>query len=344
MRRHMRRYPARILILAYFLLGTVSRALGKDEVAGPEALISRARVQEELWVDGTPPTLLRASIQVFDAKGAVSQGQYTFRWVSPSRWREEIRFGNYGRLRVGNAKGYWQKSELGYQPEVIFHLDRLLQLKTLFKVSPKHTFGKVKHRDKDGIGQSCTDLKWATTTDRILCFSDASGVLLSVEYPKSERQRPPEISRIEYGEFNIVSGKLVPHEIRALRDQKVALSVKVLEIGKITEENADLFSVPANSEFWAHCDEMQDIELVDHVSPQYPSNARSNHEQGRVVFYAVIEADGSLSHLTLIQRATPALESAAVAAIRQWHYKPASCAGILIRMETSISTDFSLQF
>jgi outer membrane biosynthesis protein TonB len=58
----------------------------------------------------------------------------------------------------------------------------------------------------------------------------------------------------------------------------------------------------------------------------------------------VIEADGTLSHLTLIQRATPALESAAAEAIRQWHYKPAVCGLTAIRMETSIPVDFWLQY
>jgi hypothetical protein len=57
----------------------------------------------------------------------------------------------------------------------------------------------------------------------------------------------------------------------------------------------------------------------------------------------VIEEDGTLSHLTLIQRATPALESAAAEALRQWHYKPVVCGQIPIRMETAIPVDFSLE-
>ena len=48
---------------------------------------------------------------------------------------------------------------------------------------------------------------------------------------------------------------------------------------------------------------MQYPELIGRVRPMYPPNARSNREQGRAVFYGVIEADGTLSHLTLIQRA-----------------------------------------
>jgi TonB family protein len=88
---------------------------------------------------------------------------------------------------------------------------------------------------------------------------------------------------------------------------------------------------------------MQSPELLNRVHPKYPANARANGEKGIVVFYGVIETDGTLSHLTLIQRATPTLESAAADAIRQWHYRPAACGSTPIRMETSIPVDFWLQ-
>jgi TonB family protein len=71
---------------------------------------------------------------------------------------------------------------------------------------------------------------------------------------------------------------------------------------------------------------------LDWVSP-YPPSARANYEQGRVVLYAVQEADGALSHLTIIHRAAPDLEAAAVEAVRRWHYRPAVCGQTPIRME-----------
>jgi outer membrane biosynthesis protein TonB len=47
--------------------------------------------------------------------------------------------------------------------------------------------------------------------------------------------------------------------------------------------------------------------------------------------------------MTIIQRAPPDLEAAAVEAIRHWHYKPATCGQTPIRVETSIATDFWLE-
>jgi len=271
-------------------------------------------------------------------------GDYSLDWVSPSKWREEIRFGKYERLRVRDAYGYWQTSGLSYQPEIIFHLDTMLRIKDAFRVRSKQSLGKVKNRGKAGLRQKCTEVKWRTATERIMCFDEANGVLVSVEYPRGENQNSPEISRIEYGAFNVVSGKLVPYEIRALKDGKVIAAAKVLEITKITQENPALFNAPVNAEHWAQCDDLQEAEPVARIQPSYPPSARANHEQGRVVLYAVLEADGSVSNLTIIHRAAPDLEAAAVEAVRHWHYKPAACGQKPIRMETSITTDFWLQY
>ncbi len=339
----MNDYKSIFLIFACLFLANAAHCAGEEEAASPEALISRARLQEEIWTEGTPPMLMRAEVQVSNAKGALVPGDYALDWVSPSRWREEIRFENYERLRVRDAKGYWQKSGISYQPETIFLLDKLLHLKDAFRVWPKQTLGKVSNREKAGVREKCTEVKWTTGTERIMCFDEANGALVSVEYPKRESQIPPEISRIEYSAFNTVGGKLVPYEIRALRDRKVFAAVRVLEIARISEVNPALFDVPVNAEFWAQCDDMQAAEVVDRVQPRYSASARRNHEQGRVVLYAVIEADGSLSHMTIIHRAVPDLEAAAVEAVRHWHYKPAVCGQTPIRVETSIEVDFWLQ-
>jgi len=338
----MRQNTRIVLIFAGFCVMTGGWCAAKEEAPSPDALISRAHLQEEIWTDGTPPMLMRAEIQISDSKGALVKGQYTFNWASPSQWREDIRFENYERIRVRDMNGYWQKSGLGYQPQTIFELDTLLHLKDALKVGSRQTLGKTRIRERDGVRQNCTEVKWVASTDRTLCFDEVTGALLSVEYPSGENQHLPQISRIEYDAFTSVGGKLVPYEIRALRDRKVIATVKVLELTKIAEEDPTIFNAPPNSEFWAQCGDGQDRELVAAPPPKYPASARANHESGRVILYAVVEADGSLSHTTIIQRATPGLEAASIEALRQWRYKPAACGQIPLRTETSIPMDFWL--
>jgi TonB family protein len=244
------------------------------------------------------------------------------------------------------------ESGLNYQPQIVRQLDAVMDFKTELKIRANQSLGKVKGRPKDGIRQTCVDVKWKsgtdrnrpepTGTDRTLCFDEADGNLLSVEYPTGANRNSPAISRVEYGAFRDVGEKRVPFEIRAFNQRAVAITVKVLEMTPSAEEDASLFAVPANSEFWAHCDDMHDAEVEGHVHPLYPESARRNRESGTAIFYGVIETDGTLSDLTLIQQVTPAIEAAAADAIHQWRYKPAVCSSTPIRVETSIAVDFHL--
>jgi TonB family protein len=341
----MRKDTRRYLFFAFFVaLTSGGFCLGKEETVGPESLLAQARKLQVVWSGGTPAVKVRTEIEIVDAKGKTTPGQYLVTWISPSRWREELEVGNYKRLRVHDGKGYWQQSPISFQPEIIFQLEAMLALKTALKIGPKQELGKVKTRDKDGVPQKCVEVKWATgTTQRTLCFDEASGSLLSVEYPKGDHPPAPDISRVEYGAFNKLGDKRIPYEVHAFHDRKVVVTGKVTDVTPITDSDPGLFAPPTNSEFWPECDDMQDPEVVTRVQPNYPIDARANREEGRVGFYAVIQTDGTLSNLTLIRRATPKLEASAADAIRQWRYKPAICGSTPIRVETSISFNFWLR-
>ena len=308
-----------------------------------ESLLAEARKLQNVWTDGTPPVKVRTEIAILDATGKSVPGQYVVTWISPSRWKEELEIATYKRIRVHDSKGYWQKSTQSFQPEIIFQLDSMLNFDTVLRIGTKQSLGKVKTRNKDGVRQKCTEVKWNTGTERILCFDGANSTLLTTEYPTSENQHSPDISKVEYSSFSKLGDKYIPYQVRAFRDRTAVVTAKVTDITPITESDPASFTPLANSEFWPQCDDMQSPELANRVPPIYPTKARFNGEQGRVVFYAVIETDGTLSQLTLIQRATPALESAALDAVRQWRYKPAACSSVPIRVETSIPVSFWLQ-
>jgi TonB family protein len=227
--------------------------------------------------------------------------------------------------------------------QIAFQLNSILDFGAALKVGTKQALGKVKSRKKDGTPQRCVEVKWTAGTERILCFDEANGSLVSIEYPRRDDPYALDISKVEYSAFDNLGDKRIPHEVHAFRDKAVIVTTKITELTPITEEDPGLFAAPTNSEFWPQCGDIQTPELVNHVFPKYPTSAKMHGEQGRVVFYAVIETDGTLSHLTAIERLTPTLESAAADAIRQWRYKPAACGSTPIRVETSIPVDFWLQ-
>jgi hypothetical protein len=217
----------------------------------------------------------------------------------------------------------------------------MLHVKDVLKVGSVQTLGKAKsRRGKDGVRQNCVAVNWAKATDRVLCFNDSDGALIGIEYTQRDHQAPPPISRIEYGAFHSVGAKLVPFEVRAFNDGKTVATVKVLEITEVKEVNTALFNPPSDAVLWPQCDDVQGGEPVERVPLKY-SPATPVFAAKRVILYAVIEENGSLSHVTVIQGANPDMNAAAFEAFRHWRYKPVQCGQTPIRAETSMYFDFS---
>lgn len=327
-----------VLMFTYLIVSSPAWPAKKGESVDPESLIAKARSAEILWTEGTPKLALRAELQVANGQGGSATAQYVLAWASPSKWREEIKFLDYDRLRIGSGKGYWQTSNLNYEPEVIFELDEMLHIRDLIDLSSGETLGKVKRRKNHGVAEDCADVKNKFGTARTLCFDESTGALVAVGHPMDG------ISSIEYSDFRSVAGEILPFEARATNDGDAIASMKVTAVGGLADEDVALFSIPANAEFWAHCDNMQTASWPEpkQAMPVYPTAAKANHEQGTVVFYAVIEADGSISHLTPIRLASPDLVASAADAVRTWRYQVTTCDGKPIRHQAQISVKFSL--
>ena len=81
--------------------------------------------------------------------------------------------------------------------------------------------------------------------------------------------------------------------------------------------------------------------LVQKVEPQYPTLARAARVQGDVVLSAVIDTNGQITNLQLVS-GHPMLVPAAIAAVKQWRYKPYLLNGQPVEVETTITVIFSL--
>jgi periplasmic protein TonB len=81
--------------------------------------------------------------------------------------------------------------------------------------------------------------------------------------------------------------------------------------------------------------------LVQKIEPQYPPLARAARVQGEVVLSAVIDTNGQITNLQLVS-GHPMLVPAAIAAVKQWRYKPYLLNGQPVEVETTITVIFSL--
>jgi len=81
--------------------------------------------------------------------------------------------------------------------------------------------------------------------------------------------------------------------------------------------------------------------LIHRVEPIYPFLAQQARIQGAVVLTAIIDKDGNVQHLQLVN-GHPLLAPAAIQAVKQWRYKPFLLNGQPLEVETTVTVDFHL--
>jgi protein TonB len=81
--------------------------------------------------------------------------------------------------------------------------------------------------------------------------------------------------------------------------------------------------------------------LIHREEPTYPPLARAARVQGEVVLNAVIDVNGQIQNLQLVS-GHPMLVPSAIAAVKQWRYKPYLLNGTPVEVETTITVIFTL--
>jgi TonB family protein len=82
--------------------------------------------------------------------------------------------------------------------------------------------------------------------------------------------------------------------------------------------------------------------LIKKVNPNYPEDARAAYIQGTVVLKAEISKSGDITNLELIDGPLE-LAGSAVAAVRQWKYKPYLLMGEPVTVDTQIQVNYQLR-
>ena len=81
--------------------------------------------------------------------------------------------------------------------------------------------------------------------------------------------------------------------------------------------------------------------LTTRIEPDYPDAARRAHIQGTVTVDTVVSSDGKVLEASAIS-GNPQLSDAAVAAVRQWQYKPYTLKGKKSGFRTQVPVTFML--
>lgn len=85
-------------------------------------------------------------------------------------------------------------------------------------------------------------------------------------------------------------------------------------------------------------------EIVDRVLPEYPARARTLKIEGQVLLEVVLDRGGRVEDSIRVTRSIPMLDAAAIAAVRQWRFRPArSRDGSPVRVLMEIPVRFVLR-
>jgi protein TonB len=97
-------------------------------------------------------------------------------------------------------------------------------------------------------------------------------------------------------------------------------------------EHAGIYEVPP---------EVAEGSLLHRVEPDYPEEARSRQIQGPVVLQVRAGSDGSVQQVNVVS-GQPLLANAAVAAVKQWRFRPHMVQGKPEAMQMKVTLNFKL--
>ena len=81
--------------------------------------------------------------------------------------------------------------------------------------------------------------------------------------------------------------------------------------------------------------------LIHRVEPVYPPLPLQMHREGRVELHAIIATDGSIQALEVVS-GDPLFYASALAAVREWRYRPTFLDGQAVEVDTQISVIYTL--
>jgi periplasmic protein TonB len=87
--------------------------------------------------------------------------------------------------------------------------------------------------------------------------------------------------------------------------------------------------------------DVKSAQLISKVDPVYPSIARSQRVSGSVVIDALIDAKGNVTTMKVLSGPT-LLHQAAMEALKQWKYRPATLDGNPVSMHLTVSIQFRI--
>ncbi len=315
----MRSFAVRSVLFSVLLVGALA-ANPNDSQKKQQADDMFARAAVTNLRTAVSPFHLRIEVHAAHLGPKPSDGTYDEMWRSPDAWRRQISFPGFVQQEVGDGQGRWLARNLDFRPRAIYLLSHALETEMSVSLFPEEQVQKISDRKKDAVDLRCVESK-VGKWERILCF-DPRGGLASVD---EHVGYDPRKLQFRYMDFQKLGEKLYARHIQVYENGDQALDMKVAELSLLPNAAPAHFDHAPTDRLMAICDRWEGTAPVRRVTPQYPSEALSTHQQGTVTLYAALAADGSVERLKLLEGAGQGLNNASMEAVKLWMYAPLTC-------------------
>lgn len=156
---------------------------------------------------------LNATFAMFNDEKQIGTGTYELTWTSPSKWREKVSTTDFSQLRIKQGDGIWETRQPAYQSLRVWQLMQALAFSNRFSLRKDESVGSIKTKQKNGVAESCVQVKLMGAKLRDLCFNDVSE-LLSEHYIPSDRT-------YEFTNYTRIGAKTFPREIKVYDGKKL---------------------------------------------------------------------------------------------------------------------------
>jgi TonB family protein len=315
----------RRLTMILFLFAQASLLSASDKTKATD-LLEQANAKSNLRE--LPSFEMKASVKI-ENKGQQLEGSYMLLWNGPNQWREELSLPGYTEVQVGGKGVVATERNLDFTPLRISQLRNVLRYGRGLLPSPNEKVKGIERRLGNGVKIDCVEIAGYGNFIREVCVNPSSGVVVRPA-PFADRDLMP------------IGAKMFPRYLSQVDHGQTLAEVNVTELKVADSFPASAFDPPAGAVSKPGCTLPVTGRLVKKANPEYPPQERMARHEGAVTIYAVIGEDGALHGLQIISGANPALNQAALDAVKYWRYEPYTCNGVPVEVESEINVNFSL--
>jgi TonB family protein len=309
------------VIVGSLVLTAISSGMNRDNKEEGKELIEKARLLSDIRAEGAPPFRMEGTFRITAIKdGKESEGRYTEVWISKSKWRREVQTDSFHRIEVGEASGEWLADEGTDRPEAALYGPL-----TLIFYSQPREIHRVSSRELGSARAICAESKnveWSKTID---CIDPNNGVFLVQESLSTPPDSPPSVHSCAYQKYEGFGNRLFPRYIRCKTNPGNEIELKIAKLETAGPVDESLFSEPPQAVEIGTCErKISPPRALQSPAPEYPAN---HSDSATVVLSIIVGKDGKPLNPEIVATAGKDFDQAALAATRNWRFKPATCDG-----------------